>query len=79
MQMARLTHGTALTSIAGGAGPAATLKQAWADFRQGALSRKAAQETVQALAELDDASLADIGLHRSQILSIAMNPNARFR
>lgn len=83
MQLAQLAQRAhdAVPAIALGvrARPLSVLKQALADFRQGALSRTAAQETIQALAELSDEALADIGLHRSQILSIAMNPTARFR
>jgi uncharacterized protein YjiS (DUF1127 family) len=35
--------------------------------------------TVRALAELDDAGLADIGLHRSQVLSVARDMAANVK
>jgi uncharacterized protein YjiS (DUF1127 family) len=35
--------------------------------------------TVRALAELDDAGLADIGLHRSQVLSVARETAAKVK
>lgn len=79
MHVAVETHRSYVAPTAGRTGSLTALKQAWADFREGNLTRKAAQETVQALAELDDKGLADIGLHRSQILSIAMDPKALFR
>jgi uncharacterized protein YjiS (DUF1127 family) len=53
------------------AGPLNALAHAWSTYRDGAARRNEAHATIEALAGLDDAALADIGLHRSQILSIA--------
>jgi uncharacterized protein YjiS (DUF1127 family) len=78
MQMARNALSSAHLS-APTAGPLGAVKQAWANYRNDAASRHAANATVDALAQLDDAALADIGLHRSQILSVAQGPSDRRR
>ena len=51
--------------------PLSALKQAWNAHREAQAHRKAVQETVTELTELDDAMLADIGIYRGSIRSVA--------
>ena len=55
-------------SAAGGTAAAARIATAWKDFR----SRMRARDTIAQLRSLDDRTLKDIGLHRSEILSVAL-------
>jgi uncharacterized protein YjiS (DUF1127 family) len=47
------------------------VKNVWSNYVETASRRDEHRATIEALAALDDAALADIGLHRSQIWSIA--------
>jgi uncharacterized protein YjiS (DUF1127 family) len=49
----------------------ASFKQAWQAYRDASAQQAAVRESVAALAALDDAALADIGIHRSEIVSVA--------
>ena len=68
MQLARTLSASTLSP---GTGPLTAVTQAWTAYREGAARRQVALATINALAGLDDAALADIGLHRSQIVSVA--------
>ena len=52
-------------------GPVASLKQALANRRTDQARRQVVRSTVDALSQLDDATLADLGLHRSGIRAAA--------
>ncbi len=53
------------------------VKNAWTHHVEKTACRDEQRATIAALAELDDAALADIGLHRSQIWSIAASLDER--
>jgi uncharacterized protein YjiS (DUF1127 family) len=53
------------------------VKTVWSNFVETANRRDEQRATIDALAALDDAALADIGLHRSQIWSIARSLDER--
>jgi uncharacterized protein YjiS (DUF1127 family) len=52
-------------------GVLAVLRRILSDYSGARSKRAEMNETMTALAQLDDAGLADIGLHRSQIVSVA--------
>jgi uncharacterized protein YjiS (DUF1127 family) len=55
----------------------ASVAQMVAAYRANQKRAADVRATVRALAELDDAGLADIGLHRSQVLSVARDTAAK--
>ncbi len=57
--------------------PRASVRQVVASYVADRAQRTEVRATIQALAELDDAGLADIGLHRSQIASVARETAAK--
>jgi uncharacterized protein YjiS (DUF1127 family) len=79
MQYARnaISPSLASSAITGQAGVVGTLKSAWQGYVQNSARRDEQKATIAALAQLDDAALADIGLHRSQIRSAASHLDGR--
>lgn len=52
---------------------------AWGTFWSNRRAAQARRATISELAQLDDVALADIGIHRSQIVALANNPADRSR
>jgi uncharacterized protein YjiS (DUF1127 family) len=69
-RLARFARAQAVAEIVAAvrASIGAALRRAWANYR----TYRAARETVRALRGLDDRSLHDLGYHRSEIDSVAM-------
>ena len=73
---ARLATSRHFVPVQSGFGISAAVKTAWANHRAATARRREERAIVAELSALDDATLADMGIYRGQIASIASNPSA---